>query len=90
MRDHLTVVWKATGRKPPELELPPLAAALRDLWETYLEIAAARDGGGFGMAAIGWKDLAAWQQVTQCRLSPWEAETLVKIDRAVRAVLAKD
>lgn len=60
------------------------------LWETYGDLASARGSNGFAPNPIGWNELAAWQQVCGLTLTPWEAETLIHLDRAVRAVLAKE
>lgn len=34
---------------------------------------------GMGMASIGWRDLAAWQDVTGIELDPWEARLLRRL-----------
>lgn len=90
MRDHLAAVARATGKRPAELDLPPLPATLVPLWAIYLQLDAGRGSGGFGAAAIGWQDIAAWQGITRQPLSGWEAETLIRTDSAVRAVFDKD
>jgi len=72
------------------LDVPEIPPALRPLWEVFLQLDAGRGGGGFGAASIGWQDLAAWQQTTGQQLTGWEAETLIRTDRAVRAVFDKD
>ena len=88
--DHLTAVWQRTGKRPAELDLPPLPGSLQPLWEAYLQLDAGRGEGGFGAAAIGWQDIAAWQSLTGQMLNGWEAESLIRTDRAVRAILNKD
>jgi len=90
LRDHLQAVAKITGQRPAELDLPALPESLVPLWQIYLQLDAGRASGSFGAAAVGWQDLAAWQRITRQPLSGWEAETLIRADRAVRAVLDKD
>ena len=90
LRDHLQAVARATGKRPAELDAPPLPDSLYPLWQIYLQLDAGRGAGGFGAAAIGWQDIAAWQRITGQPLTGWEAETLIRTDRAVRAVLDKD
>lgn len=90
LRHHLSVVWRATGRRPPELDVPGLPAQAAHLWDIFHELAAARGGNGYAANPVDWKDLAAWQQVCGVALTPWEAETLIHLDRAVRAIMAKD
>ena len=70
--------------------MPPLPAAAEALWEIDLQLHAGRGGNGFGLNPVGWPEIAAWQRVTGTTLTPWEAETLVIVDRAVRAVLHKE
>lgn len=43
-----------------------------------------------GMAAITYQDLSAWQDISGVRLTPWEADTILEMDSAVRAVMAKE
>lgn len=81
---------RATGTRPKELDVPPLPDSLQPLWRIYLQLDAGRGAGGFGTAAIGWQDIAAWQRITGQPLTGWEAETLIRTDRALRAILDKD
>ena len=50
----------------------------------------ARDSNGFGINAINYREIASWQHLSGVALTPWEAETLIHLDRAVRAILSKD
>lgn len=81
---------RATGRSPAELDVPDLPPQAAHLWDIYAQLAAARGGNGFSPNPIGWADLAAWQQLNGFALSPWEAETLIHIDYAARAALARE
>lgn len=86
MREHLQAVARSTGRLPPELMTTPVPAAALALWDAFAAIAGTRGAG----APISWQDLAAWQQANGVRLSPWEADTIIDMDRAARAVQNKD
>ncbi len=83
-------VARATRQRPQELDLPELPKTLQPLWQIYLQLDAGRGAGAFSSVAIGWQDIAAWQRITGQPLSGWEAETLIRTDRAVRAILDKD
>lgn len=86
----MRAVARATRRRPKDLDVPDLPVSLQPLWQIYLQLDAGRGGTGFGAAVIGWQDIAAWQRITGQPLTGWEAETLIRTDRAVRAVLDKD
>lgn len=90
LRQHLEAVRRATGREPQELDVPALPPQAAHLWDIYAQLAAARGSNGFGPNPIGWAELEAWQRLNGFDLSPWEAETLIHIDYAARAALAKD
>lgn len=86
-RDHLLAYQAATGTTPPELELPPIPAGAEMLWRTFQELSGARMPGGFGAANLTLQDIAAWQSLMRVRLTPWEVETILAIDRAALAAL---
>ena len=90
LRDHLQAAARATGKRPGELGVPPLPESLRPLWQVYLQLDAGRGAGAFHSVAIGWQDIAGWQRLTGHPLTGWEAETLIRTDRAIRAILDKD
>lgn len=90
LRQHLEAVWKATRRKPAELDVPELPSCAAPLWQTWQQLCVARGSNGFGPYPVGWNDLDAWQRVSGQRLTAWEAETITQLDRAARAVLARD
>lgn len=82
-------VARSTGRVPPELVQTPVPAAAAALWEAFASLSGTRPG-GMGMAPISFTELAAWQALNGVSLTPWEADTLIEIDRAARAVVAKE
>lgn len=81
LRTHLRAVWQSTGRKPTELEVPPLPRAARSVWSLFCELDSTRGGNGFGVDSIDEERLVAWQQLHGVRLNPWEIEQIQMLDR---------
>jgi hypothetical protein len=71
-----------TGRRPPELDTPPIPAWALHIVEWWGELNAARGGNGMGPNPIGWTDLAAWAALTGTEPSPFEVRTLLALDQA--------
>ena len=89
MRDHLNAAWQATGERPDELTpaaLPPGAGLLIG---TFLELHATRGSNGFGPNPITHEALRAWQHNQRVRLTPYEIDTLLHMDRAALTVIAE-
>lgn len=72
----------------PELDLPELPLGSSELWTSYQSLAAHRSPGGMETGVLTWPDLQAWQTLMGITLTPWEADTLMSIERAVQEVLA--
>lgn len=89
LRQHLEVVRKATGEMPPELNISPIPRAVLNVWNAYQRLAAARGSNGYEPDPIGWEAMRAMQEITGEILTPWEADTIISIDRAVRATINK-
>lgn len=90
MRDHLQAVARNTGRIPEALRQEPVPAPAAALWDAFVSLSGAAGAGMGGPAPISFGDLAAWQQISGVCLSPWEADTLIDLDRAARAAMSKD
>lgn len=88
-RTHLQAAWKATGRKPAELEGPELPAPLEHVWAWFLELDAARGGNGFAPNPLGFVELRAWAGLTGAKPTPFEVECLRALDGAFFAQWAK-
>jgi hypothetical protein len=84
LREHLQVAADNGTRADPRLgaAVPPEMAAL---WAAFVALDNARPA-GMGKSAIPPSELIAWQQLHGVRLTPWEAETLMAMDRAVLAL----
>lgn len=83
LRQHLQAAAAAGAPPDPRLNSrPPEAAAA--LYDLFVALNAARPV-GMGPNAIPPSEMLAWQQLHGVRLSPWEAETLLAMDRAALA-----
>lgn len=82
-------MWKATGRKPPELDVPSLPRAARAVWALFCELDATRGGNGFGVDSIDEARLVAWQRLHGVRLNPWEIEQIQMLDRLCLMAMLK-
>lgn len=66
---------------PPELEIPPIPIGTELILNTFEQLHVARPVGGFGISPIPISEIIAWQQAMNVRLTPWEVETIMQIDR---------
>ena len=48
---------------------------------------ATRSSNGFGLDPITHAELAAWQYLHRVRLTPWEVDTVLQMDRAALVAL---
>ncbi|MFZ6755756.1 phage tail assembly chaperone [Undibacterium sp. Ji50W] len=85
-RDHLIALANITGITPPELLTPPLPPGCDILWRTFCVLHNSR-GGGMGPAAISPANIVAWQQLYKVQLSPWELDTIERLDNIALAFL---
>lgn len=58
------------------LQQPPRSC--RALWNAYVEMSHTRPPGG----TLLFTEIEAWQRLHNLRLSSWEVETLIAIDRS--------
>jgi hypothetical protein len=72
-----------------ELDGPSLPSDGAHVWAWYVELDRARSATGFGPAALGWQDIAAWASLMRCQPMPWECLALTTIDRIFRFEWAK-
>lgn len=95
MRDHFEQLVKQTGKNPDELGLA-LAEKERGgevpfdgefLWGWFWELHQGRKNSGFGPNPLSWTEMEAWAQVTEIRLTPFEALTFRAMDNAFLAAL---
>lgn len=81
LRDHYQAA-AAQGSPTAKLELDglPLPDAAAHVWQWFLELHAARGGGGFGPAPLGYGDIEAWQRLTHSIVAPNELGWLIDLD----------
>ena len=88
LRTHLQRLRANTGSTDPRLQAAatPLPPTVATLWSAFVALSGTRmpvaDG---GMAPITFGEIEAWQRLTGVRLTPWEVETLLAVDRAARS-----
>jgi hypothetical protein len=87
LRDHLHAA-AAAGMPADVLLLSRAPGSAAAIWEAFVALNAARPV-GMGPSAIPPSELLAWQQLHGVCLSPWEAETLLAMDRAALAAYNK-
>ena len=88
LRTHLQRLYANTGRADEKLDADGVPAEVRPLWETYLTLSATRRT-GMGLSPLALVDIEAWQRMNGIRFSPWELDTLIQLDAACLAVVAK-
>jgi len=80
LRDHLQAAAAAGAAVDPRLSVR-VPASMQALWDAFAALDAARLP-SMGASPILCSEIAAWQQLHGVQLSPWEAETLLAMDRA--------
>jgi hypothetical protein len=73
--------WRASGRQPEELNLPDVPGIALGVYQAWRNLSESRPS-GFGKAQVSYGEIDAWQRVNNVRLTPWELETLIEMDRA--------
>jgi len=56
------------------------------LWEFFLDLNVTRDNYGWGPTKLKYREIAAWCDLTQQKLDPWELEALLRLDSAFLSV----
>lgn len=79
--DHLLAIEKSTGKTPPELKIPLIPVGGESLLSVFMDLHMSRPVSGFGPAAIPLTEVMAWQKAMHVRLTPWEVETILHLDR---------
>lgn len=92
VREHLeAVVARGRGesveKARAQLTPPAFPDALAYLWAWWLDLCAARPEGQHGLAALTYRDLAAWAALTESEPTAWEVSVLLAIDSAYRVTL---
>ena len=81
LRSHLVQAWKATGRKPAQLEvgIPPQA---QRVFGWFCELNQGRTSNGFGANPLSFVEISAWCSLRGVTLRPLELRLIKAIDMA--------
>lgn len=90
LREHLELVQKRTGRKPPELKMPPFPFALHREWRWFMDLNAARQVQGMGTPApMSYTELGNYFQLLGERPAKWQLRLLRQLDSEALKHFAK-
>jgi len=80
--------WR--GPKTTALDAaPPFPTELRYLWTWFSEHCFGLQAGGMAVPSVTWEGLAAWCELMDIALLPWEAQTMVRLGNVRAAELSK-
>lgn len=79
-REHLQQVEKATGKKPKELDGPPIPLNGMFVWDSFLDIHQGRSYGMSGPNPLSWEAISAWCNLNEIVLSSWEIGMIKSLD----------
>lgn len=80
LKKHLLQVWKATKKKPKELEdQPPLPYETAHLWSWYLELNTKE--------TLTFSEIEAWSRLTCKTVTAQEAEALKRLDNIYWSII---
>ena len=71
-RKKLEQVYKATGKKPPELNTPPLPEEFLYIWHYWCDL--------HGSELLSFSEMQSWAILNQIELKPFEAHALRQLD----------
>lgn len=82
LREHLESVQRQTGKRPAELDGPPLPPEGAHWWYWWLSLA---EGRGYSASGVPlpftWADLRGWAELSRLELGPPDIDALRAIDR---------
>lgn len=80
MRQHLTIIWQQTGKKPEQLETMKCPALLAHIWQWFLELNQARQYSEMGAMSITFSEILAWSTLSGVSPEPYEVRVLKQLD----------
>ena len=80
LSDHYAVLAKRGHIKAPQP--PKLPPEVVHIWNTFVQLAAARGGSGFGPQPISYTEIEAFSRVMDMPLAPWEVAAIRALDDA--------
>jgi hypothetical protein len=87
LRDQLNVVWRNTGRKPPELEsAAELPEMFYEVWGWFLKLHSKRTSNGFSANPLSYSEIKAFFALIQYQPQHWELLLIEKFDEITMQV----
>lgn len=81
-KEHLEQVERQLGHKPERLKEPvKFPSLLGHVWAAFCRLSNSRSHGYSGPNALSPSVIKDWMEISGCRLSPRDVETLEKIDQ---------
>lgn len=80
LREHLESIHRQTGRKPAQLEVPPLPDSMIGPWTAFLALHGARTMHAAGPNPITWPELESYQRQTGIVLASHEVNAVRAVD----------
>lgn len=72
-----------------ELDAPDLLPGSEEIFSLYWQLRRAAGSNGMAPNAIGFRDIVAWQELNDVRLTPAEVDWLFEMDSAALAAFAE-
>lgn len=86
-REHLESVERQTGRTPKELQGPDFPDLLEYIWSAFIHLSSLRGQGFSGPLPIDYRTISDWMDLTGIKLSAWEVDTILRLDKVYRRIL---
>lgn len=83
----MAVVRARRGEQFEPVERPVLPFLLWDAWEVFVDLSGARQA-AFSLQPIQWSEIAAYQAVTDTRLTPFEIRMIRRLDDEYLRIVA--
>lgn len=81
VHEHLNLVYERTGELPELLaNAPECPTGAAQTWADFLELHSERGSNGFSLSRITSRDILAWQEVNEVKLSPWDVAQIKALD----------
>ena len=81
LREHLESVWRQSGEKPDELNVPDCPDFLAYLWGWFVDLSGARQYTDQGQPLpLSYTEIMAWRDLMEVDASPSEIKTLKQLD----------
>lgn len=89
LKEHLEQVYKQTGAKPSELDLPEFPYQLSLTWAAFVDLSNSRPPAFSGVAPITYEQIKAYKDTTYSPISGRDIQTIKRIDNIFLSVINK-